>query len=99
MARCGSTISSPEETITVSDGLPNLVIENPILLLHARHKCVLGKWSSSTAILLISSHDLLLNSLYVGGQKSFETECDTLIFTESRAFVKLGIIQDRSTLV
>ena len=78
--------------------MPDLVVKDPILLLHAHHERVLGKRLSPAAVLLICTGNLLLNSLYIGRQKPLEVKLDPFIFAESGALVELRIVQDRSTL-
>ncbi len=52
----------------------HLVVQDDILLFHARHKRVLGQVIGSTPVLLVGSADLFVQSLDIGWQQPAELE-------------------------
>lgn len=74
------------------------VVENLILILHTGHEGVLRQSTSTTAILLICTCDLLLQSLHIRRKQSIEFESFPFLGREGGAFVVIWRFQQGKTL-
>jgi len=60
----------------------NFVVQDFVLLLHARHECVFGQIIWAGAVLGVGTLDLLVERLHVGRNKSMQLELGALFFGE-----------------
>jgi hypothetical protein len=66
-----------------------LVVENSVLLFHTGHESVLGERFMSTAVLLIGSFNLILQTLYIGWKKSMKFEGFPLFVGKCRTLIEI----------
>lgn len=69
------------------------VVQDFILLFHARHKGVLGQIIGPRAVLRIGALDLLIEGLYMRRKKSLETKCLALLLGKGTSSVEIWSLE------
>lgn len=79
--------------------LTHLVVQNLILRLHARQESILSQVILSTAVLLVSTLNLLIQVLDIGRKQAMELEGCALFVWKGGAFVELARLEKRRSLI